>query len=164
VVFWLTRDDMLTPASAPHGCTDPVEEVVRDLLSILAASPEQGGRPAGMSSAVLPSSRLDLVGLADGVAVVELDASTSLAADRLPLAVGQLVLTVTSAPGIEAVRVASAGDLVEVPLPGGALTSRPVTANDYASLVPGRYRARDEGDTLAPDLGCTAPGADDARR
>jgi spore germination protein GerM len=156
VVFWLTADDMLAPASSDASCTDPTEQVVANLLSVLTASPEDGARAAGRSSAVPQSSRLVLLGVADGVAVVGLEASTSLAADRLPLAVGQLVLTVTSAPGIDAVRVSTAGDLVEVPLPGGALTSRPVTRDDYAALVPRRYLARGRPDRVSDEIGCPA--------
>jgi hypothetical protein len=153
VVFWLTADDMLAPASADVACSDPTEEVVASMLSALVAS-EQDDRAAGRSSAVPPSSRLELLGVANGVAVVDLEASSSLAADRLPLAVGQLVLTLTSAPGIDEVRVSTGGSLVEIPLPGGALTSRPVTADDYAPLVPGRYLARGRSDRLAEDIGC----------
>lgn len=148
VVFWLTDDGRLAPTSVDIACTDPSDEVAEGLLALLSASPDETARSVGKSSAVPPSSELELVDVADGVALVRLDAATSLTADRLPLAVGQLVLTVTSAPGIDAVRVGTGDDLVEVPLPGGALTSRPVTAADYASLLPG---------SLSPDLGCAAP-------
>ena len=154
VVFWLTSDDMLAPESVGAACTDPTDAIVAKLLAALMASPEESARSAGRSSAVPPSAQLTLLGVADGVAAVGLEASTSLAADRLPFAVGQLVLTLTSAPGIDAVRVSTAGDLVELPLPGGALTSRPVTGDDYASLVAGRYLARGGPERLSADVGC----------
>ena len=96
--------------------------------------------------------------MADGVALVEFDPATSLTADRLPLAMGQLVLTVTSAPGIEAVQVGAAGEAVEVPLPGGALTDRPVTADDYAIFLPERFLGSGRRG-LSTDIGCPTPGA-----
>lgn len=156
VVFWLVRDDELAPTAVAVSCTDPVDDVVGRLLALLAAAPDDVARSAGRSSAIPSSSELDLVGVADGVALIEFDPATSLTADRLPLAMGQLVLTVTSAPGIEAVRVGASGDTVEVPLPGGALTDRPVTADDYASFLPDRFVMSDPP-TLSPDIGCPTP-------
>lgn len=156
MVFWLVRDDELAPTAVAVSCTDPVDDVVGRLLALLAAAPDDVARSAGRSSAIPSSSELDLVGVADGVALIEFDPATSLTADRLPLAMGQLVLTVTSAPGIEAVRVGASGDTVEVPLPGGALTDRPVTADDYASFLPDRFVMSDPP-TLSPDIGCPTP-------
>jgi hypothetical protein len=49
--------------------------------------------------------------------------------------VGQLVLTATSVPGIDAVRLTLTGDPVEAPLPDGELTSDPLTADDYAVFL-----------------------------
>lgn len=160
LVFWLTTTDLLAPAAVDISCGDRSEDVVERLLALLTAPPDEEARSAGRSSALPPSTGLGLVEVVDGVAVVALEAASSLTADRLPLAVGQLVLTVTSAPGIAAVRVSTGGDLVEVPLPGGALTSQPVTADDYASLLPDRYRDRTQADTVSADLGCGAPPAD----
>jgi spore germination protein GerM len=156
VVFWLVHDDRLAPTAVAVSCTDPVDDIVGRLLGLLAAAPDEAARSAGRSSAIPSSSGLDLIGVTDGVALVELDPATSLAADRLPLAVGQLVLTVTSAPGIEAVQVSAAGDKVEVPLPGGALTDRPVTANDYAIFLPQRFLGAGVRG-LSTDIGCPTP-------
>ena len=155
VVFWLVHDDRLAPTAVAASCTDPADDVVGRLLGLLAAAPDEAARSAGRSSAIPSSSELDLVGVADGVALVEFDPATSLTADRLPFAMGQLVLTVTSAPGIEAVRVGAAGETVEVPLPGGALTDRPVTADDYATFLPERFL--DTGG-MSTDIGCPTPG------
>jgi spore germination protein GerM len=49
--------------------------------------------------------------------------------------VGQIVLTATSVPDVEAVLMTRDGALVQLPIPGGALTSAPVTAQDYAELT-----------------------------
>lgn len=156
VVFWLVHDDLLAPTAVPVSCTDPVDDVVSQQLALLVAPPEVA-RAAGRSSTIPSSSELELVDVADGVATVEFDPASSLTADRLPLAMGQLVLTVTSAPGIEAVQVSAAGDTVEVPLPGGALTDRPVTAGDYAILLPERFLGSGRRG-LSTDIGCANRG------
>ena len=54
---------------------------------------------------------------------------------RLPLAVGQLVLTLSSIEGIDDVALTAAGSPIQAPLPGGALTDRPLRADDYAALL-----------------------------
>jgi spore germination protein GerM len=156
VVFWLVHDDRLAPTAVPVSCSDPVDDVLSQQLALLAAAPDEVARAAGRSSTIPSSSQLELVDVADGVATVEFDPATSLTADRLPLAMGQLVLTVTSAPGIEAVQVSAAGDTVEVPLPDGALTERPVSANDYAILLPERFLGSGRRG-LSTDIGCPTP-------
>lgn len=157
LVFWLVHDDRLAPTAVPVSCTDPVDDVVSQQLALLAAAPDAVARAAGRSSTIPSSSELELVDVAQGVAMVEFNPGSSLTADRLPLAMGQLVLTVTSAPGIEAVQVSAAGDTVEVPLPGGALTDRPVTADDYAILLPERFLNSGRRG-LSTDIGCATRG------
>ncbi len=158
VVFWLVHDDRLAPTAVPVSCTDPVDDVVSQQLALLAAAPDEVARAAGRSSTIPSSSQLELVDVADGVVRIDFDPASALTADRLPLAMGQLVLTVTSAPGIEAVQVTAAGDTVEVPLPGGALTDRPVTAGDYSILLPERFLSSGRR-SLSTDIGCPDPGA-----
>jgi spore germination protein GerM len=77
--------------------------------------------------------------LSDGTATIDIDGpdeAPSGGASRL--AVAQIVLTATSVPGVDAVRLTLSGEPVEAPLPSGQLTSAPLTAADYAALlVPG---------------------------
>ena len=161
VVFWLREDDRLAPTAVTASCDDRPDEVATRLLRVLEGAPDEGSRSVGRSTASPPSSRRDLVGIEDGVVEVALDPATSITADRLPLAVGQLVLTLTSAAGIDAVRVSIAGDPVQVPLPGGALTSRPVSADDYAALLPDRYLEPGGPPALSSGIGCREPGSAD---
>jgi spore germination protein GerM len=155
VVFWLRRDDRLTTAPVDATCDDPTAEVVEDVLGTLAEAPTSEGGSAGWTSAVPPSARLELVALEDGVAVVDLDPVALGDAERLPLAVGQLVLSVSSAPGVDGLRLVTSGETVDVPLPDGALADRPVTADDYVELLPRRLVAgTGPGRTLRSDIGC----------
>ncbi len=140
VVFWLLGEDHLVPAAAGGSCTDPPEELANRLLGELADGPGEDTRAAGRSSALPPAIGLRLIEIVDGTAHVEMDPSTAISADRLPLAVGQVVLSLTSSPGVEKVTLLSSGEPVQVPLPGGALTTRAVSAEDYADLLLDRYR------------------------
>jgi hypothetical protein len=155
VVFWVEGDDRLAPAAAGGSCGDPTEDLVTHQLAELTSGPAEDVRAAGGSSALPPAPGLQLVGVVDGTARVEMNPSTSISADRLPLALGQVVLTLTSSPGIKRVTLLNAGEPVQVPLPGGALTLRAVSARDYASLLLRRYLdPTDHGPRLSPNIGC----------
>lgn len=142
VVFWLA-DDHLVPEATEEKCSEPPEVVVDRLLSTLSAGPSDEGRAIGRSSTIPPDFRLDLVGIVDGTAEVDIEPETSLSAERLPVAVAQVVLTVTSAPTVRAVVLVTGGEPVQLPLPEGVLTGDPVTAGDYDELVAARFRGSD---------------------
>ncbi|GAA2114275.1 hypothetical protein GCM10009843_02620 [Nocardioides bigeumensis] len=149
LTFWLV-EDALVPEPAGASCADPPHVVARQLLDELVAGPSERARATGRSTAVAPDTELVLVDLADATAVIGVDPGATLSPDRLPVAIGQIVLTVTTAPGVRSVEFASGDEPVQVPLPDGVLTSGPVTAADYAALVPERFDA-------SQGLGC--PGA-----
>jgi len=155
LVFWLVDDDVLVPAAASVSCDGQPRAIVERLLGELAAGPTGDARADGRATAIPPESGLGLLEITEATAEVEVDPESEISADRLPVAVGQIVLSVTSAPGVEAVALVSGGEPVQVPLPGGALTSGPVTPSDYASLVPDRFRDSTPSHAgLAPRLGC----------
>jgi hypothetical protein len=155
VVLWLDRDDELVPTAVDASCGDPADDVVRLVVDELSTSPSAEQRDAGLASAVPPSAQLEVVDVVEGVALVELDPLAIGDAERLPLAVGQLVLSVTSAPGVRAVRLLTSGQVVDVPLPGGALAARDVTADDYVDLLPDRFVAvRGASSSVSSAIGC----------
>lgn len=154
VVFWLRRDERLVPAAAAISCREAPARAVSDLLDTLTDSPSSAERESGLASAIPPAVSLTLVQVRDGVAEIELDPLAIGDAERLPLAVGQVVLSVTSAPGVDAVSLVTSGQPVDVPLPGGALVSGTATADDYADLVPLRLRSRL---SASGDIGCSGP-------
>lgn len=149
-VFFLGADDQLvaTPLPVEPAGVLPVEGAV---LAALAAGPTEEQRARGLASALGPDVGLRLLEVVDGTARVAVTASSrSPAADRLPLAVGQVVLSVTSVDGVDRVLLIHDGRPVEAPLPGGAQTSSPLVAADYASLVaavPGRPQKAEPGPT-----------------
>jgi len=132
-VFFLDADLVLVPVPADG----PGQ--VQDLLDQLAQGPDAEQRNLGFQSALGPDVTLSADPVQNGVVTVEVVAlAQDPSADRLPLAVGQIVLSLTSVPGVRGVMLQRDGQAREVPLPGGVLTSRVLTAQDYLSLtVPG---------------------------
>lgn len=132
---YLLRDEMLVPASpAPEGAG--VRDTAVRALEQLVARPDDQDRTAGLSTALGPDVSLSLVDLANGRATVDIRAGEQApGAGRLPLAVGQVVLTLTSIDGVDEVVLTSDGTPIAAPLPGGALTAQPLRAGDYAELT-----------------------------
>ncbi|WP_337062600.1 GerMN domain-containing protein [Kineococcus sp. G2] len=136
-VYFLEGDRLL---AVPLGTAEPTgtgtPSRLSDLLERLSAGPGQQERADGISSALGTEVRLATEGVVDGTARISVQGlAGNIAADRLPLAVGQVVLTATTAPGVQDVQLLRDGEVLEVPLPGGERTAGPVTAGDYAPLV-----------------------------
>lgn len=132
---YLVDGEALVPTAAvPPGSS--TVDTVRRVLTRLAAGPSEQDRAAGRSSALGPDVRVTLLELAGTRATIDIQpGQLPTGAGRLPLAIGQLVLTVTSVPGVRDVALTSEGAAISAPLPGGALTDRPLTAGDYAELL-----------------------------
>ncbi|KGN42895.1 hypothetical protein N801_11750 [Knoellia aerolata DSM 18566] len=132
---FLLRDEALLAASPVPPGTD-VRASARRALEQLVEGPTDRDRTAGFSTALGPEVRLSLSDLADGRATIDIRlGDQALGAGRLPLAVGQIVLTLTSVVGVDEVVLTAGGARIAAPLPGGALTDRPLRARDYAELV-----------------------------
>lgn len=138
-VYWLD-DDLLVPEATGGSCAQRAQVLVQELLAALSAGPSDDARARGRSSAIPSDTPLTVDGVSGGTVSVDIQGGTSISAERLPAALGQVVLTLTSAPGVRSVLFRSDGQDLQVPLPGGVLTSRPVTADDYAELLPRRFR------------------------
>lgn len=135
-LYLLGPDDQLV--GVPAGVGRPLGTGARltALFALLARGPDETQRGQGLSTALSPGVQIQLRDLSGGVARVQVVAGLKdPSADRLPLSIGQLVLTATSLRGVDSVVLERDGAPVEVPLPGGALTSAPLTRSDYASLV-----------------------------
>ncbi|MGH8893721.1 MAG: GerMN domain-containing protein [Actinomycetes bacterium] len=134
-VFFLDGDERLVPQPQPMAASG-LEPVVGALLGRLATGPTEQQRGRGLGSALGPGARLRLLQVTDGLASVEVTPSQqSPAADRLPLAIGQVVLTAASVDGVDRVLLVRDGQPLEAPLPGGERTSEPLTPSDYTDLL-----------------------------
>jgi len=134
-VALLTEDGVLVPRgrSVPSG---PVVDRLDDLLDDLAAGPTPAELTDRLSTALRPDTTLSVGELSGSTATIDLDGSAEApTGQESRRAVAQIVLTATSLPGVQAVLLTRDGQPVEAPLPAGELTSRPLTAGDYASLL-----------------------------
>ena len=109
MVFWLGDEDRLVPerdrglvrrAARGRGRA-PARRARGRTHGRRAGRRPVDGDPSRVRARPWPTSRRD--------GRVEVDPETTISADRLPAAVGQIVLTVTSAPGVRSVALVSDG-------------------------------------------------------
>lgn len=142
LVFWVDADDRLVPSEASTSCDEPAAAQVAYVLDLLSSGPTDEVRTEGWSSAWVPPADLSLDAIEGSTAVISVDATTQTSADRLPLAIGQVTLSVTTATGVsEVLYTDGEGEPLAVPLPGGAFTDAPVRRTDYARLADGAVAA-----------------------
>jgi hypothetical protein len=101
------------------------------LLAVLERGPARDGEGAPRSAISGTDAIVDARQRGDTV-VVELD---EISGPDQVLAIGQVVMTLTSLAGVESVRFERDGVVVEVPLPDGTLVRRALTGSDYSSLL-----------------------------
>jgi spore germination protein GerM len=134
-IYWLNDADRLAAIEAGTTTNDPADAVAA-ALTRLAQGPSELERLSGLSTALGPDVSLTVNRIEDGRADIEIDIGPPVpSARRLPLAVGQIVLSLTSISGIDSVWLTSEGSPIEAPLPDGVLTARPLTAQDFTALV-----------------------------
>lgn len=135
-IFFVGEGDVLMPRPRETTAGSSRREQLEYLLTALAEGPTGAERREQLSTALSPEVRLTVAELSDGAATIDIDgpaeAPSGLASRR---AVAQIVLTATSVPGVDAVRLTLEGVPIEAPLPSGQLTSAPLTAAKYASLL-----------------------------
>jgi len=136
-VFFLDAAERPAPRPQPLDTSD-IDRSVSRLLARLASGPTDQERAVGLSSALGAGVGLHLLDVTERVARISVVPSEKPpTADRLPLAVAQIVFTATSAEGVDRIQLLRSGRIIEVPLPGGARTSAPVGAGDYLELLTG---------------------------
>lgn len=132
VTLYLVSDETLVRVTRDLPDPAGLAEVLRSLLEG-ATSPEER---ADLRSAIPPGTRLLGVELEPGLARVDLSGEfAAVGGEEETLAVAQIVMTTTSAGGIDGVVFELEGVPTAVPVAGGALSADPVRAGDYASLV-----------------------------
>ena len=135
-VPFLDADDFLVAVPYAVDNARTTDRIARDVLDQLSVGPDDDARDAGLRTALPPDVTLELLAIAGTTAQVEVSTpNREPAPDQLPLAVGQVVLTITSLPGIDDVVLLTDGHPVDIPLPGGQLTQPPVSAAAYQDLL-----------------------------
>ena len=134
-VYLIGPDDVLVAGGrAVDGAG--LRQRLDDLLGQLATGPTAGERDAQLATALPPGVRLVVAAVDDGSVTIELAGpGEAPSGEQSRLAVGQIVLTATSLPGVDAVLLTRAGEQLEAPLPSGELTTDPLRPADYDELL-----------------------------
>jgi hypothetical protein len=134
-VYLIGPDDVLLPSSREvDGAA--LRQRLDALLGQLATGPTAGERDAQLATALPPGVRLSVAGVDDGTVTIDLAGpGEAPSGEQSRLAVGQIVLTATSMPGVDAVLLTRAGEQLEAPLPSGELTTDPLRSADYDELL-----------------------------
>ncbi len=133
-IYLATADDVLVPRGRAVA-EGTLEERLTHLLADLAAGPSNEELEDQLTTALPPEVTLTPT-LVDGdIATVDISTGEDSPSERESRrAVGQIVLTATSLPGIRGVLLTRDGEPLEAPLPSGELTSEPLEAEDYAAF------------------------------
>lgn len=131
VPVYLVRDDRLVERER----TLPRGRGTDDVIALLAAGPTPEEADAGLSSS-LPEDQVAGASTSRGLVQVDLRATfAELRARDQALAIAQLVFTLTARPGIGRVGFTLDGAGIEVPRGDGALTTDPLSRDDFPGLV-----------------------------
>ncbi|WP_433075888.1 GerMN domain-containing protein [Dactylosporangium sp. CA-052675] len=128
--LFFTRDSQLVPVDRRVANVPAPQQHLDDLV----AGPTAPERDAGVDSALGGTSYITGVQLHNGTAVVGLSVDNPIRNDET-LAYGQIVCTLAARADIVAVQFTQDGRTLEVPRGDGALTSAPLTEDDYVSLI-----------------------------
>lgn len=128
------RNDRLVSLAREAPTAAPADRLTT-VVQALMAGPSATEQSDGITSALPPELTLTVVDVQGSRAVLELSGETEgRSATENVLAVGQIVLSVTSLPTVNEVTFWRDGAPVEALLADGALTTKPLTAADYAAL------------------------------
>ena len=126
------RENQLVPEPIGFASTPSLERVV----SILERGPGSADRTVPERSAVSQGEVIAALARDGERVTVELGpAFAEVAGADQVLALGQIVITLTSVPGVGSVALRQEGEPLDVPLPDGTLVRRPVVRDDYSSLI-----------------------------
>ncbi len=131
----MAPDDVLVPRGrAVEAGT--AEERLNRLVDELAAGASSAELGEQLATALPPDVRLSVTAVEGDTATIDISGSEDVPSGlESRRAVGQVVLTATSLPGIGRIRLTRDGVPVEAPLPSGELTLAPLKAEHYAALL-----------------------------
>lgn len=133
---------------------------LRNSLEQLIAGPTDAEAEGGVRTAVPVTTQILDVVVVDGTASVDFSSDfLSIGGASEILAIGQIVVTATTQPGVQHLSLLVEGEAVAIPLPNGALSEDPVELGQYASLLaPGQPATTTTTTTTTPTTSTTATG------
>jgi spore germination protein GerM len=130
--IYLVESKHLVGVHRPRSQTETVTSLIRSLLK----GPTDAEAASGLSTAINTSPTLNKVTVVDSVAIVDLGSSFGdIRGPEQVLATAQVVLTAVSFPTVSSVQISLDGTPAAVPLADGTLSTAPLDASDYASLL-----------------------------
>lgn len=135
-IYLVTEAGRLRPTTRQVRVSPRPPTHLASVLDALVGGPTTAEADDGLRSAVPSTTEVRAVTVDGDTAVVDLSEEfASIGGERELLAVGQMVLTVTTFPGVRQVRLRLEGRSTALPLPDGSLTEGPVALSDYAELL-----------------------------
>ena len=135
-IYLVNDGDRLRPTSRQVRVSPRPPTHLASVLDALIGGPTEADADDGLRSAVPSTTEVRAVTVDGDTVVVDLSEEfASIGGERELLAVGQVVLTVTTFPGVRQVRLQLDGRPTPLPLPDGSLTDGPVALSDYAELL-----------------------------
>ncbi len=129
--LYFLRDARLVPVLRPA-----VQVTPQTVLDALLGGPLPAEQDRGLTTALPTSGAPGRVALQGTLAVVDLGARLSESGRDDPVtALGQVVLSLTALPEVEAVRFRQDTQLVDVPRGDGQVVEAPLRAEDYQVLL-----------------------------
>ncbi len=114
----------------------PAAPMLQSLLNRLAVGPSDRERARGLVTDLGPASTIVLRSISAGTASIDLQSiGQDPSASKLPVAVGQIVMTATSIVGVDRVVFVRAGTVLPVPGPDGSTTADALVAADYDGMM-----------------------------
>lgn len=156
-LYWVDTTDHLVARTPARYCVATRAEVVEEILEQLVAGPPEEDRIAGIGTALPPEEWVTLLDLDGDTARLQVAPNDAIGAGRVTLATAQVVLSVTSIAGIRRVEFLHDEEELQVPLPDGELTTGPLGASDYATLLITPQNPPPTSSPLGSDLSCPSP-------
>lgn len=135
-VYLVTPAGRLRPTARQVRVSPRPSTHLASVLDALIGGPSATEVDDGLRSAVPSTTEVRAVTVDGDTAVVDLSEEfASIGGQRELLAVGQVVLTVTTFPGVRQVLLRLDGRPTALPRPDGSLVDGPVALSDYAELL-----------------------------
>ncbi|MEO8830576.1 GerMN domain-containing protein [Lapillicoccus sp.] len=134
--IYLVDSQQLLVAVPVQQTQSSLNPLLQTLLNRLALGPGDRERSRKLATDLSPGSAIVLRSMSSGTATIEIQStSQDPSAAKLPIAIGQVVLTATSVVGVDRVLFVQNGAPARVPGPTGPQTSDALAASDYTSLL-----------------------------
>lgn len=134
-LYWVDAEDRLVGRPAASYCSKSLTGVAEEILDQLSNGPSERDLGSGLGTALPPEKWLEIVEITDRTAQLRISTDDTIATNRVVLATGQTVLSLTSIPGVDQVELEYDSGPLQVPRSSGELADGPLRHDDYRSLL-----------------------------